>query len=329
MSSRFLSFITIFLGFSGSALAQQDTCKPAELPVGVISIAGDVFRGLAAEDFIGHVQKKPVGIKSLTYDEGARRVVFVVDTDNKISANFRRAEAEMIGIMLAGGRPGDTFALLPARGPGRTVSFTSDHNAIAQSVGASGENKQGVLDAVMVGIEMFGAPQSGDAIVVIAVELEGNHKANAKMVAKALEEHHVRMFGLALGPVATKNSVAGSTVTSTTSQGLAWTTPGVGNFVYNTGDEHFFPLTVNSGGVVLGVIGGDPKRDSNLHDPVVLQRVQQKARAISKMINAFYRMQAEPPQTGRSEDWTLDISETITKHSQPMLVLYPHALGPC
>ena len=53
------------------------------------------------------------------------------------------------------------------------------------------------------------------SIVVIASELEGNRKANARMVAKALHDNHIRMFGLALGPVETKNSVASHFVTST------------------------------------------------------------------------------------------------------------------
>jgi hypothetical protein len=52
---------------------------------------------------------------------------------------------------------------------------------------------------VMAGMEWFGAPQLGDSIVVMAADMEGNHKTNAKLVARALEEKHIRMFGLALG----------------------------------------------------------------------------------------------------------------------------------
>jgi hypothetical protein len=294
-------------------------------------MSGDVFRGLATEDFDAHVKKKPVSLKSLTYDEGARRILIVIDADRKLSADTRKAEAILVETILAGARPEDTFALLPARGPGREVKFTTDRRAIAEAIGwASKEGKEiGVLDAVMAGIEHFGAAQSGDAIVVIAAELEGNHKANAKMVAKALEEHHIRMFGLALGPVATKSSVASGTMTSTTSQGLAWTTPATGDVVYNTGDEQFFPLTINSGGLVLGVMNMDPRRSYDMGNPRLVQDVQQKARSISKMISTFYRMQVEPPPLSHAEDWSLDVSDSIRKHSQQMFVLYPRALGPC
>jgi len=332
MFVRFFTSLSILLiGLSGTGATQQ-ACKAVELPVGVISVTGEGFRGLAAEDFAAHIQKKPVGLKSLTYDEGPRRVLIVVDANRKLSADTRKAEGAMIEAMLAAARPVDTFALLPARGPGRDVDFTSDRRPITEAMGWSDSKEvkePGVLDSVMAGIQRFGAPQSGDAIVVIAADLEGNHKANAKMVAKALEEHHIRMFGLALGPVTTRSSVAGGSMTSTTSQGLAWTTPATGDVIYNSGDEHFFPLTINSGGLVLGVMNMDSHRSYDMGNPRMVQEVQQKARSISKMIASFYRMQVEPPPLSHAEDWSLDVNDSIKKHSQPMFVLYPRALGPC
>ena len=61
-------------------------------------------------------------------------------------------------------------------------------------------------------------------------------------MAKALHDNHIRMFGLALGPVETQNSVASHFMTSTTSQGLAEAKPLAGTVVYETGDEHFYPF---------------------------------------------------------------------------------------
>jgi hypothetical protein len=321
----------ILLAWAQAGAAQQGTCKALEVPVGVINISGDVYRGLHAEDFSGRLQKKPLTVKSLTYDDGPRRILFIVDRNKKLSSDSRRAETEMIGIILAAARPEDSFALLTARGPGGDVNFTKDRNAITQGLGnESRETKDtGVLDAVLAGIQRFGAPQAGDAIVVIAADMEGNHKANAKMVAKALDEHHIRMFGLALGMVNTKNSVAGGSMTSTTSQGLAWTTPLSGGIVYDTGDEHFFPLTTNSGGLVLGVMNMDPRRSYNISDPRILQEVRQKARSISKMINAFYRMEIDSPPLPHAEDLNMDVAESIRKHTQQMFVLYPHMLETC
>lgn len=333
MSSRILTALTVVLGLSNLSPAQQAACKVVEVPVGVISVSGDVFRGLAAEDFVGRVQKKQVTVKALTYDDGPRRVLIVVDTSKKLSSDSRKAEAEMVQILLASARPEDTFALMVARGPGQDVKFTADRTAITQALNRSGDGKSGkepgVLDAVMTGTEWFGTPQAGDAIVVIAAELEGNRKANAKMVAKALEEGHIRMFGLALGPVQTKSSVAGESVTSTASQGLAYSRPLVGDLVYNTGDEHFFPLTANSGGLVFGAMNMNPSRSYSMNDAHLVQEVRQRAFSVSKMISAYYRMQIEPPQLARPEDWSLEINEEVRKHAPQMFVLYPRELGPC
>jgi hypothetical protein len=333
MFSRILTALGMALLLSGIGLAQQSACKASDVPVGVINVSGNVFRGLAAEDFIGRIQKRPVTVKALAYDDGPRRVLIVADLSKKLSADSRKAEDEMIKALLANARPQDTFAIMPARGPGQDVKFTEDHSAISQALGQPGDGKRGkepgVLDTVMTGIEWFGTPQSGDAIVVIASELEGNRKANAKMVAKALHDSHIRMFGLALGPVETKNSVASHMITSTTSQGLAEAQPLVGSILYETGDEHFFPLTTNSGGLVLSVMNADPRRTYSMADPRLADSVRQKARSVSNMIAAYYRMQVEPPAIARPTDWELTITDEIQKHSAPMFVLYPHELGPC
>lgn len=333
MVTRILSAISVVFVLSSIGFGQQSACKATDVPVGVISVSGNVFRGLAAEDFIGRVQKRPVAVKALAYDDGPRRVLIVADLSKKLSADSRKAEDEMIKTLLASARPSDTFAIMPARGPGQDIKFTEDRSTISQALGQPGDGKRGkepgVLDTVMTGIEWFGTPEPGDSIVVIASELEGNRKANARTVAKALHDSHIRMFGLALGPVETKNSVASHFVTSASSQGLAEAQPLVGNIVYETGDEHFFPLTTNSGGLVLSVMNADPRRTYSMADSHLVESVRQKARSVSNMIAAYYRMQVEPPAISRPTDWDLTISEEIQKHSTPMFVLYPRELGPC
>ena len=331
MMSRILSFSMVM--FFSTFVFSQSACKAADIPVGVISVNGDTFRGLVAEDFIGHIQKKPVAVKGITFDDGPRRVLIVADVNKKLSADSRKAEDEMIKTLLASARPGDTFAIMPAHGPGQDVKFTEDHAAISQALSQPGDGKRGkepgVLDTVMVGIEWFGPPQPGDSIVVIAADMQGSRKANARMVAKALYDNHIRMFGLALGPVQTKSSVAGGFTTAASSQGLAQSEPLVGELVYDTGDENFFPLTTNSGGLVLSAMNGDARRTYRMSDPRMVQSVRQKAHSVASMISAYYRMQIEPPRTARPEDWSLTINQEIHKHSQPMFILYPHELGPC
>lgn len=333
MMCRILTALSMVVFFSSLVFAQQSACKAADIPIGVISLNGDPFRGLVAEDFIGHIQKKPVTVKGVAFDDGPRRILIVADVNKKLSADSRKAEDEMIKTLLASARPGDTFAIMPAHGPGQDVKFTEDHAAISQALTQPGDGKRGkdpgVLDTVMVGIEWFGSPQPGDSIVVIAADMQASRKATAKMVAKALHDNHIRMFGLALGPVQTKSSVAGRFTTSASSQGLAQSEPLVGALVYETGDENFYPLTTDSGGLVLSAMNADPRRTYSMADPRMVQSVRQKAHSVASMISTYYRMQVEPPQIGRPEDWSLTINEEIQKHSQPMFILYPHELGPC
>src|SRR5205814_10254069 len=117
MVYRILTILSAILGLSSLGVAQQTACKAVEVPVGVISASGDIFRGLAAEDFVGrmqNMQKKEVAVKTLTYDDGPRRVLIVVDTNKKLSADARKAEGEMVRTILAAARPEDTFALIHA-----------------------------------------------------------------------------------------------------------------------------------------------------------------------------------------------------------------------
>jgi len=334
MLSRVLSALSVILVFSTLGTGQQAACKSAEIPISVISASGDIFRGLAAEDFVGRMQKKPVTVKLVTYDDGPRRVLIVVDANKKLLADSRKAQGEMLRTILDNARPQDTFALISAHGHGPQVKFTADRSAIKMALGwdngpDNGKEKElGVLDGVMLGMEWFGSPQLGDSIVVMAADMEGNHKANARLVASALEEKHIRMFGLALGPVTTKNNLMGETVTSA-SMGMAYSRPAVGDATYTTGDDNFFPLTVNSGGMVLSVMNGDSYHSYNLENPQVLQSVRQKALSVSKMISAYYRMQLESPQLAHPQDWNLSINPEVEKHAPPMFVLYPHQLGPC
>jgi hypothetical protein len=68
---------------------------------------------LAAEDFVGRLQKKPVTVKVVTFDDGPRRVLIVVDV-KKLSSDSRKAQGEMLRTVLDNARPQDTFALSPA-----------------------------------------------------------------------------------------------------------------------------------------------------------------------------------------------------------------------
>jgi hypothetical protein len=333
MLRRILVFMVLVLGISAVAVSQQDACKAVEIPVGVINFGGESFRGLAAQDFLAHPQKGSITVKSIAYDNGPRRVLLVVDTSKKLSANLRKVEVELVKTLVAASRPEDSLGLLPARGPGSVVKFGDPRTGLVdaiQDTNSQQRKDRGVLDTVLEGIEWFSDSHPGDAIIVIAPDTEGNHKANAKSVANALAEHHIRLFGLALGPIQTRNSTTSSFYTSTTSQGLSLAQPSTGDLIYNTGDENFFPLTQNSGGLVTLVADPDSTQFSdNVSDPQVLQRVRFRALTITNAIDAFYRVVVEPQRVPSPGWWSLDLAENIKKNSPRMFLLYPTQLGPC
>jgi hypothetical protein len=327
MFLRFLSSALMSISFLSVAVGQDGGCKSIEVPVGVVNANGESFRGLAAADFSGRAGKAVLALKSMTYDESARRVVLVVDTSKKLSADTRKAEHALIETILDAARPQDALALVTARGPERVVKFGEQRAAFLEALPQEGDawhgKEAGVLDAVMQAIGLFGQQKPGDSIIVIAADLEGNHSTNAKRVAKALQEHHVRMFGLALGLVSTRNAAVSGQ--STTAWGLALTTPVTGDVIYDTGDQDFYPLTRDSGGVVLGVMNGDYRHTYSMADPKFEARVKQEARTVFNMVAAYYRVELDP----HPGDWTLEPSANLRKAVRVMFLLYPHELGSC
>lgn len=327
MLSRIFSLLLAIASLAVGAAAQQ-ACSVVEVPVGVISAGGESFRGLAADSFV----TSKGSVKSLTYDEGPRRVLLVVDTSNKLSHNAQKAVAEIVDSLVSASRPDDSLALITARGPGGTVKFSEDRASIARALSpqAGPGRKGGVLDALIDGLEWFDGSRPGDAAIVIAADLDGNHKTNAKGVAKALAAHHVRMFGLALGPVQAGSTVATTVVASAASQGMAQAQQLTGAQVINTGDEHFLPLVYDSGGLLLGVINEQADVPHNMSDPKVQQQVKYKAQQMYKMVSVFYRLRIEAPQLSQPQPWTVGVTDTIRKQAPAaMWLLYPHELGPC
>jgi len=326
MSSRLFLLLLAILTFAAGAMAQQ-ACSAIEVPVSVISAGGESFRGLSAESFVA----SNGSVKSLTYDEGPRRVLLVVDTSSKLSNNARKAEAELVDSLVTASRPEDSLALITARGQGGIVKFGEDRAGISRALSpqAGPNRKGGVLDAVVDGLEWFEGSRPGDAIIVIAADLDGNHKTNPKSVAKALAAHHVRMFGLALGPIQAGSTVGTSTVTSGMSQGMAQAQSLTGAQVLLTGDEHFLPLVLDSGGLLLGVLNEQADVPHNMNDNKFQQQVRYKAQQMYKVVSIFYRLHVESPQAS-PQPWNLGVTETIRKQAPgAMWLLYPHQLGPC
>jgi len=211
------------------------------------------------------------------------------------------------------------------------VKFGDDSSTIVAAMEANGTagKDRGVLDAVMEALEWFSDSRPGDSIILIAPSTGGNRRTNPKSVAKSLSTHRVRLYGLALGPVMTRN-LTKETVTSSASQGMAYTRAGIGNGVSDAGDEDFFPLTTNSGGVVIGAISAKSEAGTDrMDDPRVAQFVKSRAQILSNAVQALYRVEIDRSRTSRPGGWSLEMREDIRKSAPSMFILYDHELGPC
>lgn len=328
MSLRFLCSAAIVAMLSSIGFAQADKCKSTEVPVGIVNASGEPFHGLSSADFFGRAGKASLSVKNMTFDDGPRRVVLVVDTSKKLNGDTRKAERAMIETLLGSARSQDSFALVTARGPEHVVKFGEEHSAFIEALPTEDESRHGkeqsVLDGVMKAIGLFGDAKPGDSIIVMAADVAGSHAANAKMVAKALDQHHIRMFGLALGLVQVKNSTVSGQ--STTAWGLATATPGVGEFIYDTGDADFYPLTRNSGGMVMAVMNYDTRLTYSMKDPKFVNRAKQQTLAVYNMIAGYYKVELEG---GHEGEWSFEPTPDVRKAAPNMFLLYPHELSSC
>ena len=194
MSYRWLYIFLASFFLAAVAVADQS----CEVPVDVVAAKGGIIRGLKADDLVAAAGKgRSIPIESLTYDAGPRRIVFVIDTTRGLPAEARKAESKIAANILDHARPNDSFALITARGVARQVKFEQGRDAVKQAVlelseGTGEKSNLGVLDAMDQAIGWLGEPQPGDSIFLLALDLEGNHKANYKKIAQALAEHQVR-----------------------------------------------------------------------------------------------------------------------------------------
>lgn len=333
MSHRFLFLILLSLVVAPGARAQQPDCASVDVPIGVIRPNGEAIEGLTASDFAAQIKKRAVSIQSINYDVGPRRILLVIDASHRFSAEARIAEAEFASDVVLNAQHGDSLALVVARGPAREIKFGSDRHALLQAIReTAAENndskdpeKLGVLDAVAAGINWFGGPQLGDSIVVVAMDLEGNHNTSYKSVVKMLEEHHVRLFGMALGHLLLTNQVIGTQQTDR--EGFGYRDPGIP--IYNADAEaDFFPLTVNSGGYIVQEDTRRASHDFKVND-AKKKELEKTATMMAALIDKVYALRFAAGGLSHAEPWVVGLAPNKLQSLPGAHVLYPHELSAC
>jgi hypothetical protein len=329
MAYRPLLLATLLL-IAACAVAEQPGCASFDIPVNVIQANGNPVEGLSMQDFSLHAKKDSVAVESVNHQAGPRRIVFVMDTTRKLSPDARRLEVEFANGILGAAQPEDTFGLLTARGIAQTVKLGSDREALkkalevlASAAAESGEGRSGPLDAVMEGAGWFEQPQLGDTIVLMAADLEDNHKANPRSIAKLLLDHRIRLFGVALGHLQLNNSVAAGMALD--HDGFGYRQPGIP--LYNqTGDSNFFPLSVDSGGYLAPENAMQANIEFKLGE-AKRQQVHKTGELMARLIDAFYAFHVKTPS--RPEPLTVTLSPGKLPALPGAHVLYPHNVPAC
>lgn len=337
---KLFQFISVILMLGTSlAWAQSGSCK-VDLPVGIIGTDGSLLDGLTAHDLTVYLRKKSLPVESVGSDDGPRRILFVLDTSRRLPPEARKAEAMLVSFILSKARSADSFALLTARGAMRQVKFEEGRDALTKAVQelaadpkepAKGHN---ILDALMEGIQWFGAPQPGDAVLLMADHLEEaideqnqyssrqlshtgplqgiitdrgpsfeRSQARFGTVFQAFSDHRIRVFGLQLGGVKTNDALFG---------------------VYHANDENLIGITLGTGGyTVLDPI--DPYGAYTLNEAHT-RTLQQKTFQLYGAIAKYYVLHVNAPTPLKRETWKLELASDLKKNT---LALYSQHFDPC
>jgi hypothetical protein len=334
---RLLTSVLLSVLIVRGAFAQEKAC-PLELPVGMVDNNGTLLEGLTPKDMSLRFNKQNVAIESVKYDKGPRRVLVILDTGSRLPLDARKAETMLLNHIVARARAEDSFALLTARGPLRKVHFGEGKDAIlkaAQELASDpkepvkGEN---ILDTIAEGVEWFGEPRTGDAILVMADHLEESNESSEytsrqisgigpsqgivtdrgpsfekvsrmkfSAVVKMLGERRIRVFGLQLGILKTNIALTSK---------------------YSANDENLFGISLGSGGyAVFDPV--DPFGSYVLNDTRA-QALQNKIWQLYGSISQFYLVQVQAPSSRGS--WKLELAKDLrsTTHA-----LYPQLFGLC
>jgi hypothetical protein len=286
---------------------------------------GKTVEGLKMQNLDGRTKHATIAIDSLTFDTSPRRILLVLDMGRDLAADARRAQLEIVSYLVSGGRETDSFGLITARGALRKVGFEKGHAAVSAAIAELHDKKAapftdtGILDAVLEGTNWFQSPAPGDAIIVMASEIEKNKSARYAQVANALAKNKIRLFSIALGPIMAGTYFSPLRPFAPHNEGWA--------FIAN--EENLSALTWNSGGYMLFEETQDPWKQYKLTD-AHLQGLLEEAARMYVAIATVYRMSVRVPSgLKRREGWKLDLTDDTRKKIPYAYVVYPRLLEPC
>lgn len=317
--------LLLFCLFAAIAIQAQSPCS-VNLPVALIGTDGSLLNGLTAQDITVELHKKKLPIEQISYDTGARRVLFILDTNRRLPAEVRKTEVALARHILSHSRPSDRFALLTARGAARQVRFDQGNDAVMKAVDdlaadpKEAKKAGSLLDALMDGAGWFGEPQTGDAILVMSDYLQhDNHGGsfqngfatdggaeyedthfNFRSVTETLARHRIRVFGVQFGAIS-----------------LDPTT-------YEPNDENLLGLSLGSGGSVL--VDSMQWYGGYKVTPERLQGLERQVYQLYGAIAQFYLLKLQAPTPLHHQQWKLELARDLRENTR---ALYPRWFDPC
>jgi hypothetical protein len=303
-------------------LAQEPRCV-LEVPAIVALPDATLVQGLAADGFAAHDERGPAKIELVNSDRGPRRILFIVETGKQVPLEVRKIQAEILKAILELARPEDSFALLTTRGPRREVPFGAAREALTSAMneigtGISGKNQEGgTMDTIFEGIDWFQGHKIGDAILVLTIGLESNHRVSFARVRDGLTNAHIHVFGFQLGPI-----IAGYYQTGFGTGPIGQTVP---TAWIDPNHENLFALSRYTGSfVTLENAEGDPWKEYKLTDER-MRAIRHVAQQVYKAIVEFYRIQIK----GSSRNTEIGLADSIRKQLPRAEVIYPRNIQNC
>lgn len=324
----------VLVATAGAAIAQPNTVPCAiDIPVNVVVPDGRLIRGLKTDQFVAQTNHGPLRVVAATDDSGPRRILLVLETGGKVvqtgrdvPQSVRSAESSIVADMLSEARPEDSFALLTARGPREEVPFGQSRDAIMAAVKEietqTGGNDygDGVLDVLSTAAKWFHEPKPGDAIFLMTMGFESEHKTGYSKVQKEMATRQVRVFGLFFAPIIVASPEGGIGLARSGAAGSEYVVTYA--FIQN---QDAASLSRSSGGYMIQEdIVGDPQHEYKL----TAQKLEELKTAASRMHSAmtgYYRLTLDSSPS----QFTLGVAADLRKKVPNAEVIYPAQLPAC
>ena len=293
-------------------LIAQSSCG-VNLPVGLVARDGSLLNGLTVKDLDVHLHRKKLPIEKITYDTDPRRVLLILDTSRRLPVDVRKAEIALAQHVLSKSRPSDSFALITARGASRQIRFEQGNDAVRKAVDelavdTKEDKKSGsLLDAIMDSSGWFGAPKTGDAILLMSDQLqhqsagvpESSH-SSFRTVVDTLARHGIRVFAMQFGPILLNSAT------------------------YAPEDETIPGLAVGSGGYAL--VDSTEWYGGYTLTSTRIEGLRRQVFQLYGAIAQFYILELHAPMPLQHQQWKLDLAPDLRQNSR---ALYPQWFDPC